>query len=123
MARNGFSLAFAGNGHEDVSFSLRLSTGYEVQINGRTAKEDFTHLSRALFGEIFLEKAKEDGKKGDWEAVAAAVIDEIDDLVTSMNKADASNLLKLSLWRDFIKEYGRIERGTRKSKQGNKKKK
>ena len=77
IRKNGFSSHFPNNGGDELSFLLRLSTGYEVAVSAIDAEEGLDHLALALLGEIFFKEAKIHGEKGGRLGVASTCRQEI----------------------------------------------
>jgi hypothetical protein len=90
--------------------SLELSSGYEVTVDLSDTREGMEHLSRALIGEVFIAKAKEDPKAGNpFGKGVDAVSNEIAALIEGMDIQSAKTLLKAMIWAGFMNEMERVE--------------
>ena len=82
---------------------VKLSTGYEVPIFLYTAKKDVEHLSKAIYGEIFLANFKEHGTS----KTMALIHLEIKNIIKNL-KSEKSDLLYILLVENFLNETDRI---------------
>ena len=111
------------NGHGPGDYdqqTIKLSTGYEVQIEADDILGGFQHLARAIWGEIgfpAMEKSDDDPK-----VVSEALCDEIGHMVQKMDIHDLKATLFMSLWCLTINESHVIQRELRAERRKERKK-
>lgn len=89
-----------------ITFSIKLSTGYEVEVDlTKTTRSWLPHLARAIIGERLLQDSK---AAGEWRL--DVIPEEIRYLLVTVPQEHKDMLLWEFIWEAVIRQYRRIEK-------------